>query len=184
MGDYSPSEKSILESGKDPKDLDRMERWILGKLSKAAAVTQEALVHYNFQEATIAIYNFWLYEFCDVYLESLKPKFTDIKPGSALSENQVLCLDVLLQCAEGGLRLLAPFMPYVTEELWQRLPSFKNEKRPPSICVAKFPHNQFTKFEDDNLEKEVAFMNHFIKTIRGARGTYEIPNKIKTEGTI
>ncbi len=51
-----------------PSEFDRMDRWILNKLSKAAAVTNDALKQYTFQEATSAIYNFWLYELCDVYL--------------------------------------------------------------------------------------------------------------------
>jgi valyl-tRNA synthetase len=78
-------------------------------------------------------------------------------------------------------------MPFVTEELWQRIPVFEDEKktRLPSICVAKYPSREvFNKFEDDNLEKEIAFMNHFIKVIRSTRSTYEIPNKIKTEGRL
>ncbi|ODN06420.1 Valine--tRNA ligase [Orchesella cincta] len=186
MGDYIPSEKSPTESGRKPSQFDRMERWILGKLSKAAGIANDALTQYNFQDSTTAVYNFWLYEFCDVYLESLKPKFMDTKPGDKLSENQILSLDVLLQCVEGGLRMLSPFMPYLSEELWQRLPCFAGEKstRPESICVASYPHNQFKQFENESLEKEVTFMNHFIKTIRSARAAYEIPNKTKTEAVV
>lgn len=117
----------------------------------------------------------------------MKPKFTDLKEGGDLSESQILCLDVLLQCVENGLRLLSPFMPYLTEELWQRLPVFESEKqtRPISISVAKYPSRDLLKqFEDDDLEKEVAFMNHFIKTIRVARAAYELPNKTKTEAFV
>jgi len=76
-------------------------------------------------------------------------------------------------------------MPFLTEELWQRVPLFESENatRPLSICVAKYPsRSNLEKFEDENLEKEIAFMNHFIKAIRSTRSTYEIPNKIKTEG--
>jgi valyl-tRNA synthetase len=187
MGDYKPSDKSPLDSERDVKAFDRMERWILGKLSKAAGIANEALTVYNFQDSTTAAYNFWLYEFCDVYLESLKPKFADAKQGSKLTENQILSLDVLLLCVEGGLRLLAPFMPYLTEELWQRLPCFGSEKttRPISVSVSRYPRKaELEKFEDDNLEKEVAFMNHFIKTIRVARAAYELPNKTKTEAFV
>lgn len=115
----------------------------------------------------------------------MKPKFTDTKPETKLNPSQILSLDVLLICVEKGLKLLAPFMPFVTEELWQRLPCFKAEQstRPPSICVTKYPSRDSLKcFEDDNLEKEVGFMNYFIKTIRQTRSAYEIPNKVKTEG--
>lgn len=170
-----------------PSDFDRLDRWILNKLSKAASAANESMKQYNFQEATTAVYNFWLYELCDVYLESLKPKFFDAKPDSTLSESQIRSLDVLLICVDGGLRLLSPFMPFLTEELWQRLPYFKEDanSRPPSICVAPYPQQEtFKNFEGDVLEKEVTVMNHLIRVIRSTRSTYEIPPKSKTEGKV
>lgn len=53
-----------------PSKFERMDRWILNKLSKAAGVCNDSLAKYNFQEATSGAYNFWLYELCDVYLVS------------------------------------------------------------------------------------------------------------------
>ena len=74
---------------------------------------------YQFPDITTAIFNFWLYELCDVYLEAVKPvmwgEIGDAKTQQCSKETLYTCLDV-------ALRLTAPFMPYVTEELWQRLP--------------------------------------------------------------
>lgn len=72
---------------------------------------------YDFPAVTTAQYSFWLYELCDVYLECLKPVLNGVDQVAAESARQTLytCLDV-------GLRLLSPFMPFVTEELFQRLP--------------------------------------------------------------
>ena len=67
--------------------------------------------------STTALYNFWLYDLCDVYLEYLKPVFQRGEGGAILTARHVLraCLDV-------GLRLISPYMPFISEELYQRLP--------------------------------------------------------------
>ena len=58
-----------------PADLTKMDRWILSRLSAAVATTNAGMESYNFPQATTALYNFWLYDLCDVYLETLKPIF-------------------------------------------------------------------------------------------------------------
>lgn len=162
-----------------------MDRWILSSLAFLVRRCNECLEKYNFQEATSLLHSFWLYDFCDVYLESLKPKF-GAKNGP-LTPSQQQSLDVLLFCVDTGLRLLAPFMPFLTEELWQRLPCFESEKynRPESLCVASYPHgHEFLAFENEQVKEEVALMNKFIHTIRSSRSAYNLPNKIKTEGVV
>ena len=112
--------------------------------------------------------------------ESLKPKFVNINESSKLSSSQKQHLDVLLTCVETGLRLLSPFMPFLTEELWQRLPI---KERHPSICVAPYPSGTTYKiFESETNDREVVFMNDAIHAIRSARSAYNLPNKTKTEG--
>lgn len=102
-----------------------------------------------------------------------------------MTASQIMSLDTLLLCVDNGLRLLSPFMPFLTEELYQRLPHFKSEKRPLSICVASYPDQAvFKMFEDDILEKEVTSLNNLIRTIRSTRSTYDIPPRVKTEGEL
>lgn len=102
--------------------------------------------------ATGAAYNFWLYELCDVYIvsrsfhsiglcltalcfqEAMKP-MTD---ESASETTRKSAQQTLYTCLDHGLRLLHPFMPFVTEELWQRLPRRPNDPTP-SIMLAKYP---------------------------------------------
>lgn len=102
--------------------------------------------------ATNSAYNFWLYELCDVYIvrlelalspksidrslpqEAMKPMTDDSAPVAVRNS----ALQTLYTCLDHGLRLLHPFMPFVTEELWQRLPRRPNDATP-SIMVSSFP---------------------------------------------
>ena len=84
-------------------------------------------------QITTALYDFWLYDLCDVYLEYLKPIFQGSDAGAILTARHVL-----YSCLDGGLRLISPFMPYISEELFQRLPRWDGSE-PPSIMVTPFP---------------------------------------------
>lgn len=81
--------------------------------------------------ATSAAHQFWLYELCDVYIEAMKPMMDDAAARASAQQTLYTCLD-------HGLRLLHPFMPFVTEELWQRLPRRANDATP-SIMVSAYP---------------------------------------------
>lgn len=77
---------------------------------------------YDFSVATQRVYSFWQYDLCDVFIELMKPvmAFDDSNPKLAAAKQATR--DTLWMCLDTGLRLLHPFMPFVTEELWQRLP--------------------------------------------------------------
>ncbi|KAG9123570.1 hypothetical protein FRC07_014709, partial [Ceratobasidium sp. 392] len=111
-----------------------VEKWILHKLDIAAADTNKALEERNFMVATTAVYNLWLYELCDVFIEAMKP-MTD---EGASADVRKSAQNTLYTCLDSGLWLLHPFMPFVTEELWQRLPRRPNDPTP-SIMVSKYP---------------------------------------------
>ena len=125
------------------------------KLNITAREINNYLADRNFMAATTAAYNFWLYELCDVYIvscglvleaekvvellncdaqEAMKP-MTD---PSASATTRVSAQQTLYTCLDHGLRLLHPFMPFVTEELWQRLPRRPNDPIP-SIMLSKYP---------------------------------------------
>ena len=111
-----------------------MDLWILQKLNIAIEKVTFNLENYNFMAATTAIYSFWLYDLCDVYIEAIKPTFE----GHYGEQAKAVSREVLYECFDAALKLLHPFMPFVTEELYQRLPRRK-ENAAPSIMVAMFP---------------------------------------------
>ncbi|KAJ7230406.1 tRNA synthetases class I-domain-containing protein [Mycena pura] len=111
-----------------------VEKWIFHKLNIAAAEVNTYLAERNFMAATTALHNFWLYELCDVYIEVMKPMTDEASPMATRKSAQ----QTLYTCLDHGLRLLHPFMPFLTEELWQRLPRRPNDPTP-SIMVSSFP---------------------------------------------
>ena len=154
-----------------PAPLTSMDRWILSRLAFASEECNEAFEKYDFPKATTALYNFWLYELCDVYLEYLKPVFLNGTAGDVSTARHVLTA-----CLDAGLRLISPFMPFIAEELFQRLPGQKNY---PSICVSSYPTKHDTKmYRNQNIEDEVKFVQKVIEAIRSTRGDYKLPNKV------
>ncbi|CAH1785803.1 unnamed protein product [Owenia fusiformis] len=151
-----------------------MDKWILSRLSAAVKLCDEGFAKYDFQSTTTACYNFWLYELCDVYLESLKNTlYGDDESAKAISRN------VLYTCLDVALRLIHPFMPFVSEELFQRLPR-RGENEPPSICVTPYPETSQFCWRDEALEADIEFSQNVIKTIRSMRSDYNL-TKIKPE---
>ncbi|VDL91530.1 unnamed protein product [Schistocephalus solidus] len=121
-------------------DLSGTDQWILSCLAHAVQECNAGFKEYKFPRATTACFNFWLYEFCDVYLEYSKP-LVKLEPGcspAALKRAETV-RHVVYTCLDLGLRMLHPFMPFVTEELYQRLPRRDPLNDPPSICVAPYP---------------------------------------------
>ncbi|KAL0233182.1 hypothetical protein GEMRC1_011927 [Eukaryota sp. GEM-RC1] len=112
----------------DPQGQSLAERWILSKLSFALKEVHDNINRFELGPAALAAHNWWLHEFCDVFIE--------ISKGSTQQ-------DVLFFCLEAGLRMLHPFMPFITEELWQRLLMLTSEElrqqQPESIMIADFP---------------------------------------------
>ncbi|TDL17084.1 hypothetical protein BD410DRAFT_754782 [Rickenella mellea] len=147
-----------------------VEKWIFHKLNLAAKDINDKLLERNFMMATTAAYNFWLYELCDVYIEAMKPMTDDSMPLATRRSAQ----NTLYTCLDHGLRLLHPFMPFVTEELWQRLPRRPNDPTP-SIMVSSYPiHNKAFVFED--AEKEFDGVFAAIRTARSLAVQYNLQN--------
>ncbi|KAF9583903.1 hypothetical protein BGW38_008170, partial [Lunasporangiospora selenospora] len=128
------------------------ERWILNKLNVAAVEINDQLGQRNFMKATDAIYKFWLYELCDVYIEIIKP-ITEGSDQVAKRSAQ----DTLYTCLEAALRMLHPFMPFLTEELYQRLPRRQGDTIP-TIVKSPFPvHNPSYVDEKADADFELVF---------------------------
>ncbi len=120
-----------VRSDLDPARLELPERWILGRLSETAERVAAAFEQYRFDLACHELYQFFWSDFCDVYIELAKP---GLEPVSARPEVG----DVLLTVLDRALRLLHPVMPFLTEELWQRLPGHE-AVHAETICLAPCP---------------------------------------------
>jgi valyl-tRNA synthetase len=103
------------------EDLTLADRWIRSRLFKTIRTVNAAIQNYRFHESVQVLYHFFWDDFCDWYIELTKPDVTAPEDTPA----RALARDRLLTILEGSLRLLHPFMPYITEELWQRLPGDK-----------------------------------------------------------
>ncbi|KAG0255443.1 AP-1 adaptor complex sigma subunit Aps1 [Actinomortierella ambigua] len=143
------------------------ERWILHKLNLAAKEVNSQMEQRNFMKATEAVYNFWLYELCDVYIEIIKP-VTDGNDAVAKRSAQ----DTLYTCLEGALRMLHPFMPFLTEELYQRLPR-RPEDKVPTICKSAYP--VFRKdYDDEGAEADFELVFQVIRAGRSLMADYNL----------
>ncbi|VDK72530.1 unnamed protein product [Litomosoides sigmodontis] len=171
-GSFALAEKFNLSEESSPLD-----RWIMSRLSYAVESSNNGMSSYQFSRVTTALYNFWQYDFCDIYIEGCKP----VLANNGYSNGAEIVRRVLLECVETGLRLLSPFMPFITEELWQRLPSRKSKGQPESICVAPYPEVEQYSFRDEILESRVARAMHIVKTVRSLRSDYGLTARIKTE---
>ncbi|XP_038687792.1 valine--tRNA ligase, mitochondrial 1-like [Tripterygium wilfordii] len=141
-------------------------RWILSVLNKAITETVLYLNSYEFSAAAQTLYAWWQYQLCDVFIEAIKPYFTDDDPSFASERSSAR--DVLWVCLETGLRLLHPFMPYVTEELWQRLPAPKGCYRKESIMISEYP-SAVESWTDESAEKEMDLVQDTVKSFRSLR---------------
>jgi valyl-tRNA synthetase len=147
------------------------DQWILSRVNKTVAQVREGLDAYKFNEAASAVYQFLWHEFCDWYIELIKPAlYQDQDPG-----RKWLAQNVLARVLDTSLRLLHPFMPFITEEIWQNLPGSEG-----SIMVAEFPRSR----ENEIYPREEARMElimQVIGAIRNLRSEMGIPPGKKAE---
>ena len=141
-------------------------RWILSRLALAVDNINKALDEYRFNDAASDIYQFIWHEFCDWYIEIAK---SDMK-NPEIQKNVIECL---LYTLDASLRLLHPFMPFVTEEIWQKVPHIRrgNEKTGESIMISEFPNSLPRDFQ---AEEEMSCIIDAVTGIRTIRGELNI----------
>jgi len=143
------------------------DKWILSKLSACAEKTNLAFKNYEFASATTATYNFFLYELCDVYLELLKARLQcEETPENAMDRKTAR--EVLYICLDWSLRLMHPLLPYLTEELYQRLPASPNKYE--SIVIASYPMHVIA-WKNEALEEQFEVVAEIAKHIRGQKAS-------------
>jgi len=157
------------------------DKFILHRLNVAVNNVNDAIKRYSFGEATQAAYGFWLYDLCDVYLELIKP-VCNVKAEEETSETKLAkeaAQQTLWVCLDNGLRMLHPMMPYVTEELWQRLPG-RNAKDEPSICIAQYPVND-NDWCNPQAENDMELARKAIHAARSMRADYKLANNVRPQ---
>ena len=159
-----------------PSELALHDRWILSRLNKTARDVREALDGYQFHEAVQTLYHFFWDDFCDWYIELTKADVT----AEEATPQRTAARSRLLTVLEQALRLLHPFMPYITEELWQQLPGAgKHLLHPayreaePTIMLAAYPEAQ-AGLINEGAEWEMQAVIDLITRVRNIRSEMNI----------
>ena len=145
------------------------DRWIWSRLTRTVQEVREHLDSYRFNDAAGAIYQFLWHEYCDWYLEWVKPDLYQ----SASPEEKMRAQGVALAVLTEILKLLHPFCPFVTEEIWQAIPGTNG-----SLMKAQFPIAE-PSFLDTEAEAEVRLVQEVVGGIRNLRAELGIPPGVK-----
>ncbi|MFP5213612.1 MAG: class I tRNA ligase family protein, partial [Acidobacteriota bacterium] len=159
-------EKAEIPEG----SLHLMHRWILSRLQRVVAEIDEAMDNYHFNQYAHSVYQFLWHEYCDWYLEMIKPSLYG-EDANKKATAQILAAKVL----EEVLVLLHPIMPFVTEEIYQKLPQTSG-----TIMKASFP-KRLEKHLDDEAEEQMSLLMDIINGIRNIRGEMNVPPATKVE---
>jgi len=150
----------------DYNQLSLSDRWILSRLSRLIESVDKHIEEFRFHEAANQLYHFLWGEFCDWYIEASKPRLMD-------GDEQVKGL--LVQILTRILKLLHPFMPYITEEIYQKLPNHGE-----SITIESFPVAR-QDWLDEEAEAEFSLLMELVSRIRNIRAEKNIPPSRKVE---
>jgi valyl-tRNA synthetase len=164
-------EGASLTGGAQPEQLNKLEnRWIYSRFHRIAGQVNQSLADYRFDEAANTIYKFFWGEFCDWYLEIIKPAL------SGSPEEARGAVTFLGDLFEGSLRLLSPFMPFITEEVWHAM----YDGKPPtkSIALAAYPELN-SRWLNDQAEEQMAVLQDLIEKIRNMRAEMKVEPKVK-----
>ena len=153
-----------------PQPAHRQDRWIWSRLNRVAAQVQSYMEEYQFGEAQRVIHDFLWGEYCDWYIEMAKVRLRSDGDGGESP------LPVLAFVFERVLRLLHPFMPFITEEIWQSLLEHLPEEpgRPDALMVAPYPVADVSRF-DERAEAEVGAVIELNRAARNVRAEFRVP---------
>jgi valyl-tRNA synthetase len=141
------------------------DKWILSRLQKTQSIVSDAIESYDFNIAAKSIYNFFWSEFCDWYIESVKPRLN--------SDERTTVQHVLISVLDSSFRLLHPFMPFITEELWQKLGVEDGE-----IIASRWPELK-KELLDEDAEGRYSLLMDMVRGIRNVKADLNIPPSSK-----
>jgi valyl-tRNA synthetase len=150
--------------------LELTDRWILSRLSVAVRETNRSLAAFRFQEAAETVYHFFWSELADWYLELVKPRFF----AEAAAESKAAAQATLLEVLDAVLRLLHPFMPFISDALWRKLPAVAVVQRKESLIIEAWPDEHVERV-DAEAEAQMTALMELIGSVRNLRSEYAVP---------
>jgi valyl-tRNA synthetase len=169
---FAEMNECVRQKDFDPKSVEEtVNRWIAGEVERAAAAVTAGIEAYKFNEAAGAVYEFVWGTFCDWYLELIKPVL-DGDDEAAKSETRATTAWALDQI----LKLLHPFMPFITEELWDRMVEVGVE-RENLLCLATWP--VFDGLADADADEEIGWLVQLVSEVRSVRSEMNVPGGAK-----
>lgn len=149
-----------------------MERWVCSRLYSTVLQCEQGLEASELHTVTSALHSFWVHSLCDVYMECVKPVLA-LPPDTEQSVGaQQGVRSVLFHCVSMSLALLSPFMPFITEELWQRLQPFSPAAAavPPTLCLQPYPRSsQLAHWHFPDEERDFLLVQEVIRAARSLR---------------
>jgi len=148
--------------------LDPVDRWILSRFNRTVENVRSALEQYRFNDAAQGCYEFFWNDFCDWYIEASKLVLNG--QDQAEKDRKVT---LLLRVLEDALKLLHPFLPFVTEEIYQKLPLRPGQTRSPSIVTADYPEATADR-ADPEAERRFALVQELVRAVRTLRSEFTV----------
>ncbi|MFZ2149227.1 MAG: valine--tRNA ligase [Sedimentisphaerales bacterium] len=161
----------------DADKMDITDRWILSRLARTISEVTEALEQFKYSEPLSSLYRFFWNEFCDWYLEWVKPRIQD-------ERKKPIAQNVLAFVLDQTLRLLHPFVPFITEGIFQklneiapsrRLKTIAESKEAKALVIAQWPEG-LESLMDEDAERQIVLVQAAIRTIRDIRSNRNIPS--------
>lgn len=182
---WNASRFALMNLGGDQPDtavpdeaLTLADRWILSRYQAVVRDVTAYLEAYELGEAARVLYEFIWNEFCDWYIELVKPRLYTKEESPAAQRDRAVARHVLARVLRGAMELLHPFMPFITEEIWQRLP-----RRGPTIMLAPWPVYRAEQ-RDQTAEAEMETLMEIIRAIRHIRNEMNVPPGKKADAVL
>ena len=174
---FAEMNECVRQKGFDPKGVKQtVNRWIAGETERAVNAVTAAIEGYKFNEAASAAYEFTWGTFCDWYLELTKPILSG-DDHAATAETRATTAWVLDQI----LKMLHPFMPFITEELWSRMVEV-GVQRETMLCLSHWPH--FEGLQNEGADAEIGWLVQLISEVRSVRSEMNVPAGAKIALTL
>jgi len=164
----------LIETDFDPtieikqnSHIELVDCWIWSRFNHTIEQTTQALENFKFNEALDGFYSFFWHDYCDWYLELIKPRLYQTDN----IETKKLVLNLALRILKDSMRLLHPVMPFITEEIWQHL---RKESDAQSVMIAPWPVADLQAI-DETAETEMQLLQELISSVRNIRGEMNVP---------